>query len=124
METKLRNDPNEVHLWGHVVWNAELRITNAGCPLCQFLLSYTYKWKEQAKLFIFEVVQFGDVAAEAAPYLQSGQYVEIWGRLEQDKWKDHDGKSRSKTKIVATRIELHDSSETPPKDSDIETENS
>ncbi len=114
------NDPNEVHIWGYVVWNAELRVTNAGCPLCQFSISYTYNWKEKQKLFLFEVVQFGDAAAEVVPYLQAGQYVEIWGRLEQDKWKDNDGKIRSKTKIVATRIEPHDSDEIPPRDDDEE----
>lgn len=112
------NDPNEVHIWGYVVWNAELRVTNGGCPLCQFSISYKYNWKGKTKLFLFEIVQFGDPAAEVAPFLQAGQYVEVWGRLEQDKWKDNEGKIRSKTKIVATRIEPHDPTEVPPRDDD------
>lgn len=108
---RMKNSPNEVHIWGYVVRDAEFRMTKAGCPLCQFSIYYFYNWKDKQKIFLFDVVQFGNSAMEVVSFLKAGQYVEIWGRLEQDKWRDDEGKTRSKTKIVATRIEPHDSNE-------------
>ena len=60
------------------------------------------------KAFLFEVAYFGDAAQDIAPSLLPGTHVEVFGRLEQDKWTDLGGKIRSKTKIVAERVELLD----------------
>ena len=102
------NEENEVHIKGYVAWPAETRCTAAGCPLCQFCIKYTYTRKGKEKPYMFEVAYFGDIAQEIAPLLVTGKHVEVFGRLEQDIWTDHSGKVRSKTKIVAQRIELLD----------------
>jgi single-strand DNA-binding protein len=103
-----QNNPNEVYIVGSLLRDAEVKKTNKGCPLCQFVLSYAYRWKGKVRTFFFDVVQFGQEAAEGAVQLKKGVDVEVWGRLEQSVWKDKEGQVRNRTKIVATRIEVRD----------------
>mgnify|MGYP002624819923 CR=1 FL=1 len=58
------------------------------------------------EVFYFEVAIFGKTAENLKPYLLKGKQICVDGHLKQDRWKDQQGKNRSKISIVAENVQL------------------
>lgn len=54
----------------------------------------------------FDVVVWGKTAENIKPYLAKGKQLCINGRLQQDRWKNSNGASRSRVVIVAETVQL------------------
>lgn len=52
------------------------------------------------------IVCFGKTAENVAKYTQKGKELYIQGRLQTSKWEDRDGNTRSKTEVVANKVDF------------------
>jgi len=99
---------NSVIIEGNLCRDVEMKYSNSGTAIAGLSVSYNdnYKrgeeWVEQS--YFFDVSAFKDTATACAP-LTKGTLVHIEGKLTMDKWKDADGKDRSKVKIIAFKVE-------------------
>jgi single-strand DNA-binding protein len=58
--------------------------------------------RENVSYFVIEC--WDKLAENCAMYLKKGSKVTVQGSLRQDRWKDAEGKTRSKVKIVAQNV--------------------
>jgi len=103
------DDLNNVEIKGQLVRDPELKYTGNGTAVMTLSIAYKLIRREKEKVFYFDVVQFGPSAEDSAERLHKGMVVEIYGRLEQDRWTDREGNSRSRVQIAAKDIEPVDS---------------
>jgi single-strand DNA-binding protein len=98
-----------VVLVGNLTRDAQLKYTPSGFPICTFGIAINTRkksgdqWVDEANFFDVEL--FGKSAESLNQYLTKGKMVGIEGELRQDRW-EQDGQSRSKVKIVASKVNL------------------
>ena len=100
---------NRVIIVGNLGADPELRQTTAGRPVCNLRLATNHVFKDkdgsrQKKTEWHRVTVWGENAGSCSKYLVKGRRVYVEGRLEYRSWDDADGKKRSSTDIVATRV--------------------
>ena len=61
--------------------------------------------KTNEEVSFFDVDAFGNIAESTCKYAIKGRGIRIVGHLKQNRWKDEEGKSHNKTKIIAEHIE-------------------
>ena len=99
---------NSVIIEGNLCRDVEMKYSNSGTAIADLSIAYNdnYKkgeeWVEQS--YFFDVSAFRDTATACAP-LTKGTLVHVEGKMTMDKWKDSDGKDRSKVKIIAFKVE-------------------
>ena len=103
------NNLNQVIIEGNVVRQPEPR-TGTGFSICTFPIAVnrttkTQDGKTNEEVSFFDVDAFGNIADFSSKYATKGRGVRIVGRLKQNRWKDDDGKSHSKVKIIAEHID-------------------
>tara|TARA_R110000765_G_scaffold259501_3_gene359693 strand:+ start:2113 stop:2493 length:381 start_codon:yes stop_codon:yes gene_type:complete len=95
-------DLNSVSLGGRLTADPELRQTNSGHSVCDISLAVN-RMKENETDFI-DVTLWGKTAEISAQHLAKGRFVNVQGRLKQDKWQDKEGKNRYSMNVVADNI--------------------
>ena len=95
-------DLNNVTLGGRLTSDPELRETNSGHSVCDISLAIN-RMKNEETDFV-DVTLWGKTAELAAAHLSKGRFINIQGRLKQDKWKDKEGKNRYALKVVADNL--------------------
>jgi len=95
-------DLNSVSLGGRLTSNPELRQTNSGHSVCDISLAVN-RMKENETDFI-DVTLWGKTAEISAQHLTKGRFVNVQGRLKQDKWQDKEGNNRYSMSVVADNI--------------------
>jgi len=117
---------NKVFLIGRLTRNPESKALPSGQLVVNFGMAtdriFTDKsGQKQQQTDFHNIVVFGRLAEIASQFLTKGSLVMIEGRLRTRSWQGQDGQSRSRTEIIAERLQLGpksvdktQSSETPP----------
>jgi single-strand DNA-binding protein len=102
---------NKVLLIGRLTRDPQVKNLPSGKNLCQISLAtgrfFTDKeGKKREETEFHDVILFGRLGEIASQYLKKGSLVFIEGRLRTRNWEDNSGNKKSKTEIVAERIQL------------------
>ncbi len=102
---------NKVFIIGNLTRDPELRTLPSGAPVATFGVATNRVWKnqngeKQEDTQFHNIVLFGRQAEIAQQYLTKGSSVFLEGRVQTRTWEAQDGSKRSKTEIVAERMQL------------------
>lgn len=102
---------NKVFVLGNLTRDPEIRTLPSGQPVTSFGMAtnrfFTDKnGQKQQQAEYHNIVLFGKLAETAKSFLTKGSLVLIEGRLQTKSWEDSSGNKRSRTEIVAERIQL------------------
>ena len=95
-------DLNSVQLGGRFTGKPELRQTKSGHSVCDVSLAVN-RMKEGETDFV-DVTLWGKTAELASQHLDKGRFINIQGRLQQDKWEDKEGNKRYSLNVVADNL--------------------
>jgi len=105
---------NRVIVAGNLTRDPELRHTNAGVPVCAFVLAINRKSKTpegepKNDVSFIEVKAWDKVASDVCRYVKKGRLVLVEGRIRQERWESKsNGEPRSKIVIHAQYIQFLD----------------
>lgn len=99
---------NRVILVGNLTRDPETRFTQNGTAVANFGIATNRKYGDKEETFFGEVTAWGKLAETCGQYISKGSKVLIDGRLSTETW-EKDGKSHSKTRIVAENVRFMDS---------------
>jgi len=105
------NQLNSIILEGNVVRQAEFSEPVEGFKKCSFSLAVN-RFNKNAKgdayeeVSFFDVEAYGKMAEVCDKNVTRGRGTRVVGRLKQDRWKDSDGKNKSKIYVVAEHVEF------------------
>ncbi|MBI5306253.1 single-stranded DNA-binding protein [Candidatus Wolfebacteria bacterium] len=102
---------NKVFIIGNLTRDPELRSLPSGIPVVSFGVATNRVWKnqqgeKQEEAQFHNIVVFGKQAEIANQYLAKGRMAMIEGRLRTSNWEAQDGTKRSRTEIIAERIQF------------------
>ena len=102
---------NKVILVGRLTRDPESRALPSGQSVTSFGMATDRFFNDksgqkQQQTEFHNIVAFGKLADIAAQYLTKGSLVLIEGRLQTRSWQDSSGNKRSRTEIVAERLQL------------------
>ena len=105
------NALNQIILEGTIVRQPERKEMPSGNAVCTLPVAVNRRYKSQGgeltdEVSYFDVDAYGNLAEVCAKWCPKGRGVRIVGRLKQNRWKDEDGKSHSRVKIIAEHIEF------------------
>lgn len=104
------NDLNSILVEGNLTRDPVLSTTPNGASVCNFSIGSHHLYKKETQQHtetsFFDVEVWAKLGENCAEYLRKGRGVRVVGRLKQDRWKDGEGKSRSRIKIVAEHVEF------------------
>lgn len=104
------NQLNSLIIEGNVVKNGELTEPTKGFKVCVFPVAVNRFYKNKngegvSEVSYFDVQTYGKMAESCEKQAEKGRGIRVVGRLKQDRWKDNEGKSKSKVYVVAEHIE-------------------
>ena len=94
---------NQCVLTGNLGADPELFFSSEGKPIASFNLAFR---SGKNKTGWIKVVCFNRMADIAGKYLHKGARIAIIGSLDQEKWEDNSGQTRTSYKLVANSIEF------------------
>jgi single-strand DNA-binding protein len=102
---------NKVFIIGNLTRDPELKTLPSGRAVTSFGVATNRVWKDQSgqkkeEVQFHNIVVFGRQAEIASQYLAKGNSVLIEGRIQTRNWEAQDGSKRSRTEIVAERIQF------------------
>ncbi len=102
---------NKIFLIGRLTRDPQIKALPSGQQVCTFGLAtdrfFTNKsGQKQQQAEFHNIVLFGRLAEIASQYLTKGGLVLIEGRIQTRNWQDNSGNQRTRTEIVAERIQL------------------
>jgi len=102
---------NKVFLIGRLTRDPELKSLPSGLKVCSFGLAtdrfFTDKsGQKQQQVEFHNIVLFGRLAEIASQYLTKGALAFIEGRIRTRTWQEQSGNQRTRTEIVAERLQL------------------
>jgi len=102
---------NKVILVGRLTRDPEMRSLPSGQPVASFGLATNWVFvnksgQKQEQVDFHNIVLFGRLAEIASQYLTKGSLAMIEGRIRTRNWQDQSGNQRSRTEIVAERLQL------------------
>ena len=95
-------DLNSVSLGGRLTATPELRQTKSGHSVCDVSIAVN-RMKEGETDFV-DVTLWGKTAELASKHLDKGRFINVLGRLQQDKWEDKEGNKRYSMNVVADNL--------------------
>jgi len=102
---------NKIFLIGRLTRDPETKalpsgqsVTNFGLATDRFFIDKSGQKQQQTEFH--NIVTFGRLAEIAAQFLSKGSLVMIEGRLRTRTWQGPNGQSRSRTEIIAERLQL------------------
>jgi len=102
---------NKVFIIGNLTRDPELKTLPSGTAVASFGVATNRTWKDQSgqkkeEVQFHNIVVFGRQAETVSQYLTKGSSVMVEGRIQTRNWDAQDGSKRSKTEIVAERIQF------------------
>lgn len=102
---------NRAFVFGNLTRDPELRSLPSGAKVTSFSLATNRVWKDkngvkQEDAEYHNVVVFGRQAEICAQYLKKGASVLVEGRMQTRTWDAQDGTKKSRTEIVADRVQF------------------
>lgn len=95
---------NTVTLTGNIVADPELRYTPQGTPVVEFSIANNELVNGESVLQgFFDCTAWRDQAENVAE-LSKGSPVVVTGRLEQRRWENEEGQTRTRVRIVALTV--------------------
>ncbi|MBQ1833252.1 MAG: single-stranded DNA-binding protein [Treponema sp.] len=103
------NAINQIIIEGNVVRQPEKK-QGLSFSTCTFPIAVnrTIKMpdgKFSDEVSFFEIDAFGNLAESTCKYAVKGRGIRVVGHLKQNRWKDEEGKSHNKVKIIAEHVE-------------------
>ncbi|PJZ71402.1 single-stranded DNA-binding protein [Leptospira perolatii] len=92
---------------GNLTADPQLKKTPNGKSVAQFTLAvnhFTRSENEDGDVSYFDIETWDKSAEACSEYLKKGRKVTVVGYLKQDRWKNQEGQSRSKVKIIADDV--------------------
>jgi single-strand DNA-binding protein len=102
---------NKVILIGRLTRDPEIRALPSGQSVASFGLATNRVFldksgQRQQETDFHNIILFGKLAEIASQYLKKGSLAMIEGRIRTRNWQDQSGNQRSRTEIVAERMQL------------------
>lgn len=102
---------NKVYLIGRLTRDPEIRSLPSGQSVASFGMAtdrfFTDKsGQKQQQTEFHNIVAFGKLSEIVSQYLTKGGLVMIEGRLQTRNWQDNSGNKRTRTEIIAERLQL------------------
>jgi len=102
---------NKVFIMGNLTRDPELKTLPSGSSVANFGIATNRVWRnqqgeKQEEVQFHNVVVFGKQADTVSQYLKKGSSVFVEGRLQTRNWEAQDGTKRTKTEIVAERVQF------------------
>jgi len=96
---------------GNLTKDPELKTLPSGSSVANFGIATNRVWKnqqgeKQEEVQFHNIVVFGKQADTVSQYLKKGSSVLVEGRLQTRNWEAQDGTKRTKTEIVAERVQF------------------
>jgi len=92
---------------GNLTADPELKNVSNGKNVTTFSIAVNHGFKNkegEEEVSFLDIEAWDKMAENCAEYLAKGRKVTVMGTLRQDRWKNADGSSRSKVKVVANSI--------------------
>jgi len=105
------SDLNRVILIGRLTRDPELRFTSSGVALANLSLAINRRieprdGEPREEVVFLDVTVWRNQAEACAQYLKKGRMICVEGRLSMDKWKDREGKERTKLFVTADAVQF------------------
>lgn len=105
------NALNQIILEGNVVRQPEKKELQHGTHVCMIPIAVDRRYKtregeDAEEVSYFDIETFGNLADACEKWCPKGRGVRVVGRLKQSRWKNEDGKGRSKVTIIAEHVEF------------------
>jgi len=102
---------NKVFIMGNLTRDPELKTLPSGSSVANFGIATNRVWRnqqgeKQEEVQFHNIVVFGKQADTVSQYLKKGGSVLVEGRLQTRNWEAQDGTKRTKTEIVAERVQF------------------
>ena len=102
---------NKVFIMGNLTRDPELKTLPSGSWVANFGIATNRVWRnqqgeKQEEVQFHNVVVFGKQEDTVSQYLKKGSSVLVEGRLQTRNWEAQDGTKRTKTEIVAERVQF------------------
>jgi len=109
----MANDTNRLVIIGRLTREVELKSLPSGSYVSNFSIAVNRVIPQKdadnkEEVSFFNCVAFGKLAEVIAKYAVKGKRVGIDGRIQQQRWKDQDGKERSDVKIIVENFQFLD----------------
>ena len=100
---------NKVFLAGRLTRDPQLAYTPNSLAICEFGIAVSRKRKDkggnvQEDTYFAEIKCFDKAAEWVAENVEKGDPVFVEGRLSTESWEQKDGTKRSKTRVIADRV--------------------
>lgn len=103
---------NKAIIAGNLTRDPETRTTSSGQTVTSFGLATNRFWtnkesgEKQKQTEYHNITLWGRMGENAQKYLKKGSLAYIEGRLQTNTWEDQQGNKRSKTEIIAERLQF------------------
>ena len=103
---------NKAIVLGNVTRDPEIRSLPSGQNVASFGVATNRYWtdktsgEKKSQVEFHNISAFGRLAEIAQQFLKKGSLVYIEGRLQTRSWQDQQGNKRSRTDIIAERLQL------------------
>ena len=98
---------NMVCLDGNLVADPELKsVASEEFSVCNFTIAVSDKAAKKEHTSYIDIVSWGKLAENMAQYEKKGDRVLVTGFLKQDRWQTKESQSRSKLRVVASRVDF------------------
>lgn len=100
---------NRVMLIGNLTRDPELRMTNAGIPVCNFSIAVNRRMKSESgnqETDFFNIVAWRQLAELCSKYLAKGRKVAVYGSVQMRSYEAKDGTKRTTYDIKADEVEF------------------
>lgn len=102
---------NKVFIIGNITRDPELRTLPSGSAVVNFGIATNRVWMNQAgqkqeDTQFHNIVSFGKQAETIKQYLAKGSLIMVEGRLQTRNWEAQDGTKKSRTEIIAERVQF------------------
>ena len=94
---------NSVTLAGNIANEPELRFTNSGTPVCNFVLAVNRRRSASGKADFIPVAVFGNGGETVANYKAKGHGIKVQGRVDYQEYTAQDGSKRQAIKVIANK---------------------
>jgi single-strand DNA-binding protein len=96
---------NSVTLAGNIANEPELRFTNGGTPVCNFVLAVNRRRSASGKADFIHVAVFGNDGESVANYKAKGHGIKVQGRADYQEYtaQDGSGAKRQAVKVIADK---------------------
>lgn len=106
----MSSDINRVIIIGRMTRDSELKYTPSGTAVASFSLannrSYSQGGEKKDQVSYFDCVAWSKLGEIITEYVKKGKMIAVEGKLQQRRWKDQDGNSKSKVEIVVENFQF------------------